>query len=233
MLSPRVLSHYPTKIFLAIAVLLPINLACATDQAEKLRSERSVSIGSDLSLSVLGGQYRAKSNPNLGFDVAVSRSVHGIGYSEISNPGNLFSNALNDALRNVKVTGYTVDGGVSWFPFSNSAFRTGLHLSVEQAQTVFSALLKDSTSSAELPRVTYDRQAVYVGIPVGWHWLWDNGITWGLDVGPRLRLTSKKTIENDGGPTADAADRDKYIADAEDRRKVLFGGLITYLGYSF
>jgi hypothetical protein len=206
---------------------------CATDQAEKMRQEKSISVGSDLSLSVLGGQYRSTDRPEIGYDLAVARIPHGLGYENITNPSKLFFRVLNDTLRDTKIEGFTADTGFSWYPFKTSALRTGLHLSYENAHIAFNALIREGVTSDELARVEYDRQTIYLGVPVGWHWIWENGITFGLDFGPRLRVSTNKSIKKDGGDTVDEADRDKYIDDAEKDRQILLGGLITYLGYSF
>jgi hypothetical protein len=189
--------------------------ACATDQAAKLRQERPYTVG------YLGAAYRPQDNLaiNLSADIR----------ADASGSGSISEMRQGEEDRNISLTGHKIGISALYFPKSTSAFFVGAGILSGSGSVKFDG---KKTNSDEKTKVTYDRSASYIGIPLGWYWIWDNGFTLALDFGPNLRISHSQKIRNSGGVDVDTSDRDKTIGKIEDKNKITLGGRGLF-GYSF
>lgn len=187
---------------------------CATDNAAQLREERQFSIG------VWGAGYRP--NPDIGVGLTGSMSSDG------SN--GFGSNFMEISKRNVNQSGQSIGLSVVKFPWKTSAFCFGLGISTSKGEVAFDADVVDGSS--EMTRVKYTRSATYVGVPIGWYWIWEKGITFALNLGPNYRIAHKTSLAQDGGAKVDAGQRDDFISSMENSNRITWGGF-GLMGYSF
>jgi hypothetical protein len=113
-----------------------------------------------------------------------------------------------------------------------SAFYWGLGVRREDSKISFDERKTGHTNDdTDRVRVEYTESTTWVGLPLGWDWVWENGFTLMLDFGPRVRVANSRTFSEDGGQDVDTGDRDSHVDSIGHSTITLgFGGLI---GYSF
>lgn len=210
------------------AVLTIFGTGCATDSASSLREARPLTLGANFA-PLIGGQYRI--NGDVGIDATIANGPLGVPAGLFGAGG--FWGALEDGLRDLKETGSHASLGGSYYPIKSSAFRIGAGLGFEQMTVAFDADLDEGQpDDAPLERVTYKRTATFLSLPIGWHWIWDSGFSFSLNMGPNFRVSHKVSYTDEGAAAVDEDDRDEYRDDTESERKMTWGGL-GYFGYSF
>ena len=183
---------------------------CATDQAAKVRSDRPFTLG------YLGAAVRQ--TQNLGI------SVHGT-----TGPASGFFSGDD---RSISLKGRNINLRTEFFIWDSSAFYVGIGYSRSWGKMTFDANQIGSTTNKT--SVTYSQTIDRTIIPVGWFWIWNNGITFQLDFGPSFVSKTVSGYSDDGGTNVDTTDRNNFIADYEGKNGAHFMLLPNFLlGYSF
>ena len=177
---------------------------CATNNSAKVRSKRPVTVG--LSTSGFGGMYRPNDTfafgavtggtmvENDSVTIYSSSSKRTLGYDEF--------NVLETQ------TGNT-DLFFHYFPWHDSAFYMGIKLSKTDATFIYQVesegsvigLTEDSPedldtiptrsensksnlrNSNSIAQVSLETSSTQIKIPFGWSWIWENGISFLLELG--------------------------------------------------
>jgi hypothetical protein len=209
-------------------VLVVIGLpGCAPSRAKMVREQRNTTIG------LLGASYRPTGNVGIGVAGGAAKNDIEIDREKKSYA----SNKTEDAnIREMKETSTTVSPFVHFYPWETSAFFWGAGVNFTKNRFQFDEEKEGSTSLAPaFTGVTYESTATDIHVPLGWHWIWENGVTVMLDFGPSATVAYSGRYTNDGGDDGvNAAQRDQSV-EALDRAKK--GGLrfagSSIIGYSF
>jgi len=202
----------PAVRLVSLSLMSSIFFRCATDNAAAVRQDRPFSIG------ILGAGYRPHADIGMGLHGSVSQD----------SPAPADSSKFDE--RKMKERGQSIGFSFVTFPWKTSAFCFGLGVNTGKGKVSFDADVVGS--STEKTRVEFNRSMTYVGVPVGWYWIWENGFTFFLNFGPNYRVAHKTSLTKDGGLTVDAAQRDDFISSIEDAKRVAWG-YYGLMGYSF
>jgi len=220
-------------LFAGLAVTA-LPLACAPEHAAKVRADKSLTLGA------FGAAYRP--NGKFGFGATVGTGTETKTVDPTKSDGDVVVTKKVDAdlynYRNVKTSATGINPFVHYYPWETSAFFVGAAASIYTAKYSFHEETSGSTSL--LPSYTdvdYNQNATYVGVPLGWAWIWESGFSLTLDFGPRTRVAATGHYSKDGTDDGvDVAKRD-LTTKAIDKlgTGILFGGPTGNLlvGWSF
>jgi hypothetical protein len=197
--------------------MLVLGTSCATDDAAKLRAEKPIEVG------LLGGMYRPDDNKGFGLAANVEKSIPA--------PTSFFDTDKNEEKDPEIVQATEFNLFYHHYPWETSAFFVGA-----------SAVQRESTFKFDEPRtagggdeeIKFTNKSTYVGVPLGWSWIWDNGISLLLDLGPRYKVSEERTFSNDAEDEVSSTSRDDTVNDLEGKYlPKLSIGAAGLIGYSF
>ena len=211
----------------AVLGLFLLTTHCATDQAHQVREKRPVTVG------FVGAAYRPIGNLSL---VA-------------AYDGSNVNHYVDNTRQKVRVTKvddtYTLKinhrearliGALHLYPSKTSAFFVGV--SGEKTSKTLTWDEETTSSAGGAPLYTSVKmkgQDNLVGLVLGWDWIWNNGFSLFLDIGPRWVSSTHATYADDG--SAKGVDTEKRDATEAtllkyEKSEMRFGsGVIA--GYSF
>lgn len=205
-----------------IATLLTIS-GCAPTMAGSIRQEKVVTIG------FLGAQYRPDK----------SISVNAAANAEYDSFGSANSDDLEKrslATKNAKRERLSLLLSMHVHPFDSSGFYLGLGAQRRMSKETYMEYAQNYASEdAPSIAVTHASDKRYVGVPIGWTWIWKSGFTLHLDFGPYFN-TGGGRDEFSHAEGVDTASRDKTLNQIDtyrssDNAPFIMG--IGYLGWSF
>jgi hypothetical protein len=223
MVKAKSLLSFEGMVLLA-ATFAPLTTGCAPERAHAVREARNVTLG------LPGVSYRPRGSYSLGATFATNpRSVDTV-FNEQGGDSVIEENEI----RSVESRYGSISPFLQVFPWETSAFMIGLGATVEQRRYRFNEEVVGSTALApQFSEVEYGVQNIYVGVPVGWAWIWESGFSFTLDVGPRWRVSRTMSGYTERG-TVDEAKftvTDTALADKVETA-IQYGGS-GILGYSF
>ncbi len=204
--------------------------SCATDQAAKVRNDRSSTVG------IWGAAYRPTGSVGVVADLQGMVSKNS-SRSHIDESGEVQSGrAKLDNLQEVKSTDSRgVDIGVHVYPSQKSAFFYGLGVERKKRTVMFeshnvgSSLVDPSFSNVEV-----SDQTISVGPSVGYDWIWPNGMSALLDIGPRWEVSKSRSVSQDVSEREiDATRRDLAIKKIDESRGLSLLSPRLIVGYSW
>lgn len=219
---------------LALLLLASTTLVhCAPQRARAIRDDKLVSVGYPGVAFRPTGKVAVGSTFSWGFDVKAKMD------EASQNLGVLTSSAPKDEEaaadeRELTYSYSSINPFVQVFPWDDSAFFVGIGASLVRSsyyveeETIGSTALAPTTTG-----IGYKTKSSYVGVPIGWAWIWENGLSLTADLGPRFRVGRDAELTEDGSASdVDIAKRDATVEKLDAvERPVHFGGL--FLGYSF
>lgn len=218
-------------LLIAVAACLSF-FACAPTNAAAIRQDKSLTLGlpgasyrptGKVGVGVTGGhvakQKTTIDNTKTGFGSVVSATAD-------ENPG---------AQREVEASTYTVSPFLQYFPWDTSAFFIGAGATFNRAYYHFDEATVDSTSlNPQYGEVNYETRSTYVGVPVGWAWIWTPGFSLTLDFGPRARVSRTTNVSRDGSQNeVSSKERDKTIETIDSLEPRYSWGGSGIIGWSF
>ncbi len=218
--------------FLAPLAIALASYACAPNNAAQVRAERSLTLG------IPGAAYRPSGSVGVGITgsytpeqkTTIDNTKSGL--NSVVESG---SDESPESQREVTATSYTLSPFIQYFPWASSAFFVGGGATFSRAYYKYDEETVDSTSlNPQYGEVNYETKAVYVGVPVGFAWIWAPGFSITLDVGPRARISYSSTVTRDGsGRDVSSAEREKTTStiDSLEPRYTLGGS--GMIGWSF
>lgn len=188
-----------------------LSYGCATNQSAKVRGQRPVTIG--LGTSGMGAMYRPTDS------LAVGAASGG---SSSSSTDLAITSASNQKALGVDT--YTIDESQTnvttvyghYFPWNDSAFYMGLSVKQQQDSFIYQVAGESGFSAAPqktggnldgaatnlsspLAQVSLDTSSVQIKLPVGWSWIWQNGISLMLELGgPVIYFDQRSDYSLDG-----------------------------------
>lgn len=205
---------------------------CATDQAAKVRSDKPATVG------IWGAAYRPTAN------VGVVGNLSGLvsaetNHQHVDETGEIKSEKSDEpGAQNIKSRGsQKVDLGLHLYPSQKSAFFFGIAANKRKNQTEFETPNEGSSlASPSFSNVQVSDDIIAVGPSVGWDWIWTNGVSLLVDVGPRWDVSRKREVTDDSTQSnkVDVDQRDKLLKKIDNSSglgTLLYPQLI--LGYSF
>jgi hypothetical protein len=208
------------KALLLLPFLLLLDTACAPTNAREIRELRPTSVG------LLGVAYR----PN--GDHAVGLVGGAIGTSLPAAP--IGADADDQEERDTKLrSSASIGAFYHYYPMADSAFFVGAGFTHSSQSYSFNERTNSySDSNKDTTKVKFSSKATWIGVPLGWGWIWENGFTLILDLGPRVRVGYSKSYSDDGeDDDVDTDRRDDYVEDLDGRKFTVGGGGL--IGYSF
>jgi hypothetical protein len=220
----------------ALVVVAALALThCAPERARAVREDKSLTLGlpgasfrptGKISIgTTLGYAHRAKTT--------INNTETGMGAIDITPDDD--SADLDEDERELYTSNVTVSPFVHVYPWDSSAFFFGGGISYSKSNYRFSEERMDSTALAPTyTDVAYDSTSTYVGVPVGWAWIWESGFSLTLDVGPRFRVSRTQEMRDDGeasGVNSQSRDRTVETIDSLENPVTLGGSGI--IGWSF
>ena len=227
-MSADIISHASKS--LATIALFFISLqssGCAPSRAKMVREQRNTTIG------LLGASYRP--NGNIGVGVAAGASKDNV---EIDREKKSYATKSTDDIdtRKMAETSSTVSPFVHYYPWETSAFFTGVGANIIKRTYSFDEEKDGSTTLApSYTEVQYNVSATELHAPLGWNWIWENGITLMLDFGPSMTVAYSGKYADDGsgnGVNSGARDQSVSALDRAKRGGLRFAGA-SLIGYSF
>lgn len=203
--------------------------SCATDSAQKMRTDKSTTVG------IWGGAYRPNGKVGVVADVSgmVSRSSTD---QHVSEKGEVETGKSKQSnLQEIKtVESHKFDVGLHLYPFAKSAFFYGLGFQRKTRETRFDGEnVGSSLTTPSFSNVEMSDDITSVGPSVGWDWIWTNGITLLLDVGPRIEASKSRNVKTQDSSQIDTSRRDKMIKKIDNSRGFSLFEPRLILGYSF
>ena len=122
-----------------------------------------------------------------------------------------------------------------YYPWETSAFFLGGAASWESSKVKFEERTREYTAtSKECVEVGFRKKSLRIGAVVGWFWIWENGFSLLLDLGPRIRVQHYRSFTDNGeSDNVDQSRRDDFV-DQINGLSVFLGGIPSrMLGYSF
>lgn len=202
----------------SVAIVPMITSSCATNNSAKVRAQRPITVG--LSTGGIGGMYR----PNDTFAFGATTG----GTSGEAETLTIYSPANRKALGAEEfgiLESQTSSTNIyaHYYPWKDSAFYMGLRIKQQEATFVYEvdssssslgftgediSLPDDMLSNAERGAtnlagyqtpVSLATSSTQIKIPIGWSWIWENGISFMLELGgPVIGFTQNSTYNIDG-----------------------------------
>ncbi len=205
-------------------------VSCATDQAAKMRAERKTTVGSNVSNSLVA-EYRPADNYGVDFAYYSSFGRSSSSYELMDNNLSLFGSEDGQrALDRSSMNSFTAAG--SWYPWATSAFRVGAGLTQSTGEISFDS--PQVNADAKWRQVRYDISSTYLTLPLGWNWIFETleGFTFGWDIALNYRMLNNSSLTSSDS-SIDTANRDAYFKRFENSQKVVYGSVLSHIGYSF
>lgn len=231
----RTLSGRSPKAFLILALAL-LCAHCAPERARAMREDKAFSLGAPIVFSA-ALSYR----PTGKFGVGLAGSALNDRKSTIdaSKTGIAAVSVSNDTAetdkRELSTSSYEINPFVQIFPWDSSAFFLGVAGAYRNARYRYQEETEASTTLAPAyTAIKYETTSSYVGVPVGWAWIWGSGFSLSFDFGPRFRVNKEQDLANDGATSGvSTTKRDHTIGIIDDLEpKVAWGGS-SLIGWSF
>ena len=222
------------KILTAVGIIcaIGVQVGCAPNNARAIREDRSFTLG------LPGVAYRPNGSVALGTTIGSSKDKQKLNTAEdgIEAVTNKASDENKVAFeREVEGRSFTVSPFFHYYPWDDSAFFIGLGGSYTSTKYTYAEETEGSTALAPtFTEVAYNSNTSYVGAPIGWAWIWENGITVSLDFGPRVLVSQSGSYKNDGlagEVNEEKRDRTTEVIESVES-PVTFGGS-GIIGYSF
>ena len=221
-----------SKKFCSIPVLVclvagPLTQGCAPSRAKMVREQRNTTIG------LLGASYRPTGAVGIGISGGAAKKDIDIDRDKKSYATNK-SDDVN--VRSMSETTSTFSPFVHYYPWETSAFMVGAGLNISKNKYVYDEEKEGSTTLAPTySEVKYEVSSTEIHMPLGWHWIWENGVTLMLDFGPSVNVAYKGKYSNDGSENGvKPEERDRSISALDNTKQ---GGLrfagASLIGYSF
>ncbi len=208
--------------------------ACAPEHASKVRQDKSLTLG------LPGVSYR----PNGKIGVGVTAGAASNQKQTVDNSKTGLSSVIgssNDAnsdeadQRQVVSSFVQISPFVQYFPWDTSAFFVGVGGTYYRGSYKFNEEKVDSTSlNPQFAEVDYQTRSNYIGVPLGWAWIWESGFSLTLDFGPRARVSRSAELTKDGKDEGvSSSERDKTVSTIDSLEpKYTYGGS-GIIGWSF
>jgi len=212
---------------LGLLLTASLTQGCAPSRAKIVREQRNTTIG------LLGASYRP--NGNIGVGISASGAKDEV---EVDREKKSYANSKSDDanVQMIAETSSMVSPFVHYYPWDTSAFFVGAGANFTKSRYQYEAEKEGSTTLAPAyTEVNYEVSATDLHMPLGWNWIWENGITLMLDFGPSTTVAYAGRYSNDGGDGGvNATQRDESIAALDSAKKgaVRFS-LGSIIGYSF
>ncbi|MDB2447258.1 hypothetical protein N9W79_01395 [bacterium] len=242
---------------LSIAFIIAtfLTASCATDKSAKVRSIRPVTVG--LSTSGLGGMYR----PNDTYAVGVTTG----GSSYEGETMKIYSPANQDALGAeefdiLESQSSTTNLYAHYYPWKDSAFYMGVRISKRDSTFVYKVESEGGLSLSDgqieesgeetrqpegstgttlvpnLSQISLETSSTQVKIPVGWSWIWENGISCMLELGGPIISFDQSSSYSLSGESEGVNQTKRDILASELKASVGKGSALSPVlgfGYSF
>lgn len=213
------------QVFLGLALVLLAG-SCASDQAASLREAKPNQLG----IANYGYLRRLSSNQAAGltFDAGSGQAFY---MKAATEDGEWLTS--EDEGKDPKISHFNVNFFAHHYPWETSAFFVGLGYAYKEQDFSFKEPL--SEDATQKIKIKYTDMASYVGVPLGWAWVWDRGFSLTLDFGPRWRVSHRRHIEESGMDQVNLTSRDDTMDELEETyigRSELGGGTML-LGFSF
>lgn len=214
-----------------VMIIVWATLGCATDQAAKQRADKPATVG------IWGGAYRPSAIFGLVTDVSgaimpETRRNHVDEEGTIKDGKNDEKNAQNIKTRESQ----KIDLGVHIYPSQKSAFFFGIAANKRKQQTDFdSPNVGSSLANPSYSNIQVSDDVIAIGPAVGWDWIWPNGVSFLMDLGPRWDVTRSRNMNEPDSESSqvDTTQRDKLLKKLDNRS----GGMLieprAILGFSF
>lgn len=206
--------------------------ACAPTNAEAIRKDKSLTLG------LPGASFRPSGSVGIGFTgshTAEQKTTVDNSKSGFASITAVKKDENPDAQREVTASTYSISPFVQYFPFATSAFFVGAGATFNRAYYKYDEETVDSTSlNPQYGEVNYETRSTYVGVPVGWAWIWTPGFSLTLDFGPRARITHTSAVSRDGSAqnvSSNERDKTTQTIDSLEPKYTLGGSGI--IGWSF
>jgi hypothetical protein len=216
---------------LAVGVVASLNFSsCATDQAAKVRTDKPVTAG------VWGIGYRP--NASIGavanLQGVVSKNTT-YTHSDEQNKIKLGRAKLSTQTQYKTVTSKHFDLGVHAYPWQKSAFFYGVGVQSKERKTQFDSPNNDYTlENRSLSQVDLQDRVIGVGPAVGWDWIWPNGMSVMLDLGPRWEVSKSRSVkDSSNGKSINTLLRDASIKKLDESQTINILDPKLILGYSW
>lgn len=206
--------------------------SCATDQAAKVRNDKPATVG------IWGGAYRPNGNVGVVTDLA-GAVTHETDYKHVDENGDIKQKRGDKPVsQNIRTrNSQKIDLAVHVYPSAKSAFFYGIGASKrKQTSDIDSPNMGSSLASPSYSNVQVSDDIVAVGPSIGWDWIWPNGVTLLMDLGPRWDVSKSRKISNPDGESAaklDVEARDKLLKKIDNDSGVSLIQPKLILGYSF
>jgi hypothetical protein len=189
---------------------------CAPSNARELRELRPTTVG------FIGAAYRP--TPDTGVGAAL-----GIGFESSTYTVNKEDDERDPTQRE----NYQLGVFYHRYLMADSAFFLGIGADTNQTTYTFDERTNTySSANKTYADVEYDVRTTRIGMPLGWAWIWEEGFTIILDIGPRLEIAKSGSYDDDGeDEDVDVDRRDDYV-DRLTGRVISFGAS-GIIGYSF
>jgi hypothetical protein len=215
----------------ALIASTSFTLSCATDQAAKQRSSKPATVG------IWGGAYRPTGNVGVVADLAGAVSPE-TDKGHFASDGSVEMKKSDDPNTQSISTRQSgkIDVGVHIYPMQTSGFFYGLGASKRKKTTSFDTPnVGSSLTNPSYSNVAVTDDIYAVGPSIGWDWIWPNGISALLDLGPRWDVNKSRSVDEAtfNASNIDAPQRDKLLKKIDNNSGF---SLITprlIVGYSF
>jgi hypothetical protein len=220
------MSAFRFALLTTLAAAAVASTSCAPERARAIREDKSLTLGYP------GATYR----PNGKIGVGATFGGLSDHKSTITPeaPAGMTLDAHQAAKRTVVTSETDINPFVQFFPWDTSAFYVGVGGSYQKAHVSYDELRGGENLDGATTSVEYQRSAMYVGVPVGWAWIWAPGASLTLDFGPKFLVSKSNAYTKDGSAGAvDVAQRDRNVKtiDKEGASQVILGNFL--LGWSF
>jgi hypothetical protein len=206
--------------------------ACAPSNARQVRQDLALTVGYPGASYHPGGTFALGATGNYvpNQKTTVDNSKTGmdsvISAKKDENP---------EDKREVVSTSYWISPFVQYFPFDSSAFFVGAAATINRSYYKFEEETVDSTTlNPQYGEVNYETKSTYVGVPIGFAWIWESGFSLTLDVGPRARVARTSEVSADGSSSyVSSKERDKTIETIDSLEPRYSWGGSGLIGWSF
>ncbi len=231
----RMLSSRSPKAFLLLALAL-LCANCAPERARAVREDMAFSLGAPIVFSA-AVSYRPTGKFSVGLagsalndrKSTIDASKSGVAAITVSD-----QTAPTDK-RELSTSFTELNPFVQVFPWDSSAFFLGVAGTYRNARYRYQEETEASLAAAPAyTAIKYETTSSYVGIPVGWAWIWGSGFSLSLDFGPRFRVNKEQKLANDGTTSGvSATKRDHTIGIIDELEPRVAWGGSSLIGWSF
>ena len=211
-----------------LSLMMGSVFSCAPNKARQIREMRPVTVGLPI-----GAMYRPTGDIALG--AAYGRMIKD-NYKVDTEQKRVNAEGKEEELEefNAKINSSVFRPYVHYYPWADSAFFLGIGLDVRR-----SIYKVEENAESELGALggekdlEYDVSTQRVRIPVGWSWIWGNGISLLMDLGPRVAVQQSGSDSEEAETTSANTRRADTLSDLDSEEQGAIIEPVFLLGYSF